>query len=204
VSESALRQIWRQWRSSERTATPDRALDVMDTTVRALKAHRVPDWERGWELSTALSRLGFLLSFYDDRLDDARAALEQARDPGPADGWVTGWNLANVAARTGQFALAGTLLDEVEVQAANAAAADLIFFVPGRTAVSCVVGFEAATAPALFALQRTLVAYLAQQASLPELETMIRSCDAAGDVGSAVATWVADSIIAVLPGFGEA
>ena len=72
VSDMAVLRAWGDWRAAEDGTMPDRVVAVAETTARALKAHRVPDWERGWELSQALSRLGFLLSLYDDRLDEAR------------------------------------------------------------------------------------------------------------------------------------
>lgn len=199
VASSAVYRLWDQWLSGDRSVPPDDALAVAESTVEALREHRVPDWERGWELSTALSHKGFLLSLYPDRVDAARDALTQARSRGPADGWVTLWNLANIAARKGEWGNAQQLLDalgdDVQVTVAH-----LLFFVPGRQPVSTVVRVDGASAPALVSLQRALVAYLSGEAVLEELRAALDSCADAGDVVAEAATWVAESIVAQLPG----
>jgi hypothetical protein len=99
VASMALQAMWRTWLEGPRSAPPSEITDLMRDAVGALREHRVPDWERGWELSGALSRLGFLLSLEEDRLLEARDTLNEARERGPADGWVTEWNQINVAFR---------------------------------------------------------------------------------------------------------
>ena len=69
LSDQAIHRAWNEWRAAADGTPPDRVLAITNTAVDALRLHRVPDWERGWELSASLSRLGFLLSFYDERLN---------------------------------------------------------------------------------------------------------------------------------------
>lgn len=201
VSDAAVFAAWGAWRDTDRPAAPDTVLALVETTVGALRAHRVPDWERGWELSMSLSRLGFILSFYDDRLEEAREVLEQAKDPGPADGWVTDWNLSNIAARLGNYAEALSKLDEIAEGVRQATFAHLAMFVPGREAIASVITLDAASAAAVYVLQRGLIAYLAQEIKLAELQATIELCAGSGPVGAEVAAWALSSLATTqLPG----
>jgi len=190
AAEGALRTSWPRWLNGRRLDTPDTTRALLEVTVRALRGHRVPDWERGWELSRALSRLGFVLSFYDESLDNARQALEQAMQPGPGDSWVTKWNLAYLDARDGEFTNACGRLDEVERYMDESLSAHVLFFVPGRPAIQSVIALQQEAAHAVFALQYTLLAYMGGSASDEQLERMLTSCERAPSPGPEVSEWV--------------
>jgi hypothetical protein len=110
---SAIARLFDKWRSGEASDGLAQSIAVSEETIDALHTQRSADRERGWELSIAYSRLGFLLSLSDGRLDDARQALLQAQERGPGDSWVTDWNLANVAARRGDLSEARSRLAKV-------------------------------------------------------------------------------------------
>jgi hypothetical protein len=162
LAASAVNKLFDGWLSDHDADGLQRALDLADDAVRALQEQRVSDLERGWEFSDMLSRRGFLLSLADNRLTDAAADLERARKRGPADGWVTDWNLANVAVRRGEHEEAQAHLTKASEQAEGEEdAAVAAFHVPGRAARDSVVRITNEALKLLLPLQRAIIGRLA-------------------------------------------
>ena len=82
----ALRERYSAWAAGEREEGPTHAAELSRRIVDTLRMRRSPD---RWELSRALSRHGLMLSLFEERTDEALAALEDAIERGPGDGWVT-------------------------------------------------------------------------------------------------------------------
>jgi hypothetical protein len=192
---AAVGQIFITWWEGEHEDGPVEALAIAEESVSAMRARSTPDWERGWESSNMLSRLGFLLSLFKERLDDARAALEKSREHGPADGWVTHWNLANVAARLGDWPEARRELGTVEKRIDGwTGHAYLTFFVPGRDARHSLVLLKEDTVRPLLSLQRAIIDHAATGDD-PATQLSAVQERASEDEGlEAVSHWVADSL----------
>jgi hypothetical protein len=132
---------------------------ICEESIAVMRAGDRSDRELGGEMSATLSRLGFLQSLDDGRLEDARKNLEEARLVGEADHWVTGWNLANVLAREGMTEPALGLLDEVRTEVTEPNSwVTVLFTVPGRApAESLVRATSGEGVAALFALQEAIL-----------------------------------------------
>jgi hypothetical protein len=164
-----------------------------------LRTQRSADRERGWELSIAYSRLGFLLSLSDGRLDDARQALLHAQERGPGDSWVTDWNLANVAARTGDLSEARSRLAKVADRVPDwtelGGTAVAVFYVPGRPAEESIVTFNQETGGALFMLQQAVLDHVGGDEDSESMIAALKACaENMDDKTRAVAEWVAEML----------
>jgi hypothetical protein len=116
-------------------------------------------WQRGVFLGPLLSNLGFLLSFDDDQLEEARSALLESLAEGEGDDWVTRWNVANVAARIGELGEALNSLNELERDLGDwDSSAHVLMFVPGLEARKSMIHVNGkAAARAVLGLQRALI-----------------------------------------------
>jgi hypothetical protein len=158
-----------------------------------MRATGLSERELSGELSAMLSRVGFLKSFDDELLGEAREALEDALRIGEADGWVTRWNLANVAARQSDTPSAKEQLAKVieEVAGWNSTAS-LLIFVPGRAAADSLVNATPGGFLDLLELQRAVVDAVAAGDGV--LNGIVERCRASDDVATAqAASWVAES-----------
>lgn len=130
----AVHNLFDRWRKD---CDPDdlaRAQRIADEAVDTMRATGLSEAELGGELSGMLSRAGFLKSFDDDLLDEARTALEDAVRTGEADTWATRWNLANIALRTGAQDIALEHLGHVAdaVPEGSSPKGTVLFYVPNR------------------------------------------------------------------------
>ncbi|MBB4663455.1 hypothetical protein [Conexibacter arvalis] len=177
---NAMHAEFRDWDGGD----PEAALALATRTVAALRGARVQDT---WDLSIALSHLGFVRSLFEDRLSEARDALIEALERGPADGWPTQWNLANVSARAGDSGHAIDVLDRLRPQTVNAPPdASVTFFVPGRLARDTMVSITEQNALAMLDLQRLVIGFVENPDRLPDLERAL--VDA---INPETAEWVA-------------
>jgi hypothetical protein len=201
---AAVSKLFGGWHDGDDADGLDRALALADMAVHALREQRVPDWERGWELSEMLSRRGFLRSLYEDSLMDAAADLRQAGERGPADGWVTDWNLANIALRVGDYDQVVRYMTKVEqaLQAdtekalqAGPETAIAAFYVPGRRAVDSVLLLSPRNLDVLLPLQRAIVDSMFAQGS-PELlsAALDACCEHEHESVATIVGWVQDAI----------
>jgi hypothetical protein len=192
AAPSAVMRLFGDWWKGERADGLERAVAVAREAVEAMRAQRVPDWERRWETSNMLSRLGFLLSLFEDRIEDARTALTQAQECGPGDGWVTNWNLANLAARLGEFDDAKRRLEEIEERLSEwGGEAYVVFFVPGRPAQNSLVKLTSETSQALFALQLAIIERSAGRDDSARVSGAINACrELPNEDAHAVAEWI--------------
>jgi hypothetical protein len=159
-----------------------------------MRATGLSELELGGELSGMLSRVGFLKSFNDALLDEARVALEEALHTGSADTWVTNWNLANIAARQADPAAAAEQLGRVEETIADwNGYAFVLFFIPDRRAAECLIKITDAGIASLVELQRAVLPQTGT--GQDELRELLDRCRATGDVGCGqAAEWVAASV----------
>jgi len=187
VAIEAVHQLFKAWREGTEAAGLERAIRTCEESIEVIRAGDQTDLERGGELSGSLSRLGFLKSFDEARLGEARAALEEAQRIGQADGWVTDWNLANVAMREGEVNAALKRLDKVEAGLETLTGwASLLFHVPGRAPEECLLDVKQAGVEPLLALQRALI-----EGDTAAREAAIKSARGSGDDGAALAAdWV--------------
>lgn len=158
VSVGVVMGLFDAWRKGSGPAGLERAIRATEESIEVMRAGEESDQELGGELSTSLSRLGFLRSLADDEPDDARAALEEAQRIGSGDGWVTDWNLANLLAREGDADGALARLDRVvEVFETVKDGATVIFHVPGREPADCLLDVKGKGVLPLIALQRAVI-----------------------------------------------
>jgi hypothetical protein len=135
AAKSAVHMLFDRWSNDRDSHDLTCAQRIADEAVATMRETGLSDRELGGELSKMLSRVGFLKSFDDALLDDARTALEDALCVGAADGWVTKWNLANIAARQGDPDKATAYLSEVRADLEDwRGNAFVLVFVPGRAA----------------------------------------------------------------------
>jgi hypothetical protein len=192
AAKSAVHLLFDRWIEDRDGQALSRAQQIAVEAVATMRESGLSDRELGGELSAMLSRVGFLKSFDDALLHEARAALEDALRTGAADGWVTKWNLSNVAARLGDRDGAHVYLEEVSHDIKDRPVrAFILFFVPGRSAADCLVSVSNGAEPVL-ELQRVVLA-------MPDdpggLVSVIDDCRATGDAGAIqAADWVAESL----------
>jgi hypothetical protein len=154
----AVHTLFGAWREEGDPTELARAIRTCEESTEVMRAGDQSDLELGGELSGTLSRLGFLLSFDDARLDEARSALEEAQRTGKADDWVTDWNLASILAREGKLSAALARLDAAAEDFEGLVNwATLVFHVPGRTASDCVLDVKEDGVRPLLALQRSVI-----------------------------------------------
>jgi hypothetical protein len=194
AAKSAVHMLFDRWLEDRDGQDLSRAQRIADEAVATMRETGLSERELGGELSAMLSRVGFLKSFDDALLGDARTALEDALRTGDADDWVTRWNLANVAARQGDVDEAKVLLGEVrqEIEGYEGWAFVLVF-VPGRADKDSLVKVNS---PGLDALLDLQLAVLAATPDDPgELVSIIDRCRATEDPGAVqAADWVAESL----------
>jgi hypothetical protein len=130
---------------------------IAEESVTVMRATGKADVALAGELSSMLSRLGFLRSFDEERLPSAEEALEDALRSGEAEGWVTKWNLANVCARRGKTERAVSLLQEVKDETGEGANANVLAYIPGRQAVDSLVGVTGKGIDPLIRLQQLII-----------------------------------------------
>ncbi|HET9593467.1 MAG TPA: hypothetical protein VFP17_11185 [Solirubrobacterales bacterium] len=153
----AVHRLFGSWRDGEDPTGLARAIRTCEESTEVMRRSDQSDLELGGELSATLSRLGFLLSFDDARLDEAQTALEEAKRTGKADDWVTDWNLANILARKGDLDAALKRLDASEEGFERLRNwATLLFHTPGRAAADSVLEVKEDGVKPLFALQRAV------------------------------------------------
>lgn len=194
AATSAVHRLFDRWYAGRDDRTLARAQEIGDEAVATMRATGMSEWELGGELSGMLSRVGFLKSFSEETLDQARTALIDALRIGSADTWVTKWNLANVAARQGDSADAMTQLEEVGHLIADwRGQAFVLTFIPGRPPVDCLVKVTDVGIAALLELQRAVVRV--SRGDDVDLSEAIARCRASDDDGPArAAGWVEGSL----------
>ena len=192
----AITVLFGAWLSGDTPDGLERSLEIADDAVRGLREQRLSNSERGWEYSDLLSRRGFLLSLGETRLDEAAADLHRARERGPGDGWVTDWNLANIAIRTADIDQARTHLANVaEHVAAYDGRAVAAFHVPGRAAQESVVQIDGVGLGQLLALQGAIAErLLADGSDEPMLVALAACVESEEDGARTVAGWVRGAI----------
>jgi hypothetical protein len=191
IAEWALRERYSAWAAGDHEEGPAHVAELSGWIVETLRVQRAPD---RWELSAALSRHGFMLSLCEERADEALAALEEALERGPADGWVTSWNIAHVLGRLGEYDRAADTLGAItEAVAAHANQVICSFFLVGRPARHGLVEVTAANAGALHALQLAVFAQLAGASDRDALDDALADCAEADPESMKVAKWVLDA-----------
>jgi hypothetical protein len=192
AANSAVHHLFAKWFETEGGEHLERAKQVAHEALDTMRESAQSDAELDGEFSGMLSRLGFMESFDDARLPEARAALEEALHAGTADGWVTNWNLANVLARLGESAKAAAQL----VMARRACAewsgkASVVVFVPGRSALNSLVNVTDEGVEDLFELQRLVIDGAGAEELAEPIERCQASCD---DWVKKAAGWVVESL----------
>jgi len=193
AATSAVHLLFDRWHEDRDERLLARATQISEEAVATMRATGLSERELSGELSAMLSRVGFLKSFDDELLGEAREALEDALRIGEADGWVTRWNLANVAARQSDTPSAKEQLAKVieEVAGWNSTAS-LLIFVPGRAAADSLVNATPGGFLDLLELQRAVVDAVAAGDGV--LNGIVERCRASDDVATAqAASWVAES-----------
>lgn len=188
IAEWALRERYSAWATGEREEGPVHVAELSGRIVETLRMQRAPD---RWELSGALSRHGFMLSLCEERAEEALAALEEAIERGPADGWVTSWNIAHVLSRLGDYGRAADTLGAIGDAIPNRAICS--FFLPGRPARHSLIEVTAANARAVHALQLAVLAQLAGAPDRDALDDALADCAEADPESMKVAKWVLDA-----------
>ncbi len=187
----ALRERYSAWAAGEREEGPTHAAELSRRIVDTLRMRRSPD---RWELSRALSRHGLMLSLFEERTDEALAALEDAIERGPGDGWVTRWNIAHVLARRGEHSRAADTLDAIANAVGKRANVVMCaFFLPGRPARHSLIDVTAANAAAIYALQLAVIAQLAGAPDRDALDEALADCAEADPEAMKVAKWALDA-----------
>lgn len=190
AASRALQDEIDQWAAEARGDEPERALSLAEFIVDAIRRARPLD---RWDLSIACSHLGFVLSLFEDRLGEAQSALEEARERGPADGWVTAWNLANIAARRGDQKEAARLLNEIGASmAASPAGAVVTFFMPGQRARDTLIRTSPGNARELHTLQLALVQMDSDSTDTGPVEDAIALCLECDPDALRAAKWATD------------
>ena len=194
AATSAVYRSFDQWREKSDENALRTAADIADLAVQTLRATGFSDRELAGELSGMLSRAGFLKSFDEPRLEEARAALEEALRTGVADAWVTRWNLANVRARLGDIDGAVQDLTNIDQPGSATGHAYVLVHVPGRSAAESMVKVTHEAVPMLVNLQRAVLRAVAGQPN--DVETAVLAAASSGDEGAGqMAKWVEQSII---------
>ncbi len=187
----ALRDRYSTWAAGEREEGPVHVAELSGRIVETLRTQRAPD---RWELSRALSRHGFMLSLCEERADEALAALEEANERGPADGWVTTWNVAHILGRRGEYGRAAEALGSIaDAVAKHVSLTFCSFFLPGRPARLSLVEVTAANAGAVHALQLAVIAQLAGAPDRDALDDALADCAESDPESMKVAKWVLDA-----------
>lgn len=191
TAQWALRERYSAWAAGEREEGPAHVAELTGRVVETLRLQRPPD---RWELSAALSRHGFMLSLCEERADEALAVLEEAIERGPADGWVTSWNIAHVLGRLGEYGRAADTLCAIgDAVAKHTKLAFCSFFLPGRPARHSLIDVTAANAGAVHALQLAVLAQLAGARDRDALDDALADCAEADAESMKVAKWVLDA-----------
>jgi hypothetical protein len=165
------------------------ATALADAAIADMRTYRLPRWQQQFFLSTLLSNAGFLKAFDDSRLDEARRDLEDARECGVADVWVTDWNLANIAARQRRYRDALGHLARVGERVADWEGDDaaVVFFVPGVRAADGLISVGSAATEAILSLQRAVVD-MALSGDVPDsFEPAVNACRALDNAGASQA-----------------
>jgi hypothetical protein len=193
VATKSVFDLFDRWREKPEQAEPLRAaIRIVTESIAVMRATGRSDLALSGELSGMLSRLGFLRSFDDGELPAAEEALEEALDSGDAERWITKWNLANVYARRGRKDRALEILREVRDGAAGEESrANVLVFVPGRSAADSLVAVSGAGIESLIQLQLELVSNQASDL----IVAAAAECQATEDPGAMVAAeWALESI----------
>jgi hypothetical protein len=159
-----------------------------------MRATGLSERELSGELSGMLSRLGFLKSFDDEQLDEAKTATEEAIRIGDADGWVTKWNLAHITARGGDISKAQEHLTSAIAAANdwNSSTASILVFVPGRQAADCMIAISPTGLSELLELQAAVFAAVEQDDD--QLSEVVGRCEKSDDPAVVCAAdWIAKS-----------
>jgi hypothetical protein len=189
-----VHKLFARWEDNREGPFLSRATQISEEAVITMRATGLSERELSGELSGMLSRVGFLKSFDDAQLDEARAATEEAIRIGDADGWVTKWNLAHITARRGDILEAQQHLASAVKAASNwsGATASVLVFVPGRQAADCMIAISATGLPELLELQAAVFAAVEQNDG--QLSEIIDRCEASGDPAVVCAAdWIAKS-----------
>jgi hypothetical protein len=190
IATGAVYERFNAWRETGCSEQPDDALRLAESIAAAHRNHRPGE---GWQLSIANSHLGFFLSMYPERLEDAQAVLEHAIARGDGDGWVTKWNLANVAAQRGDYAEARRVLVESTKEIEDGSGhANLSFFVPSEPARATLIEVTPASKAGVRDLQIALFSYLLQQNDVTDVAVRLAAdvCTSTNDpAGGLAASW---------------
>lgn len=190
----AVNALFSEWMQNRDGEVLGRAAALADEAGAAMRESGLPDRELGGQLSAILSRLGFLTSFDDNNLEGAGEALQEALRVGAADGWVTRWNLANIAAREGRFEESQSHLLRVSEDIAGwEGSAFVLFFAPGQAAEDCLVTIHRSSAELLLKLQRSLVRSQLEATEIENLRGLIEECGRTGNADIHRAASFADS-----------
>jgi hypothetical protein len=190
----AVHELFRFWLSGGGTEPLGRARRVAAEAVTTLRKTGRSDLVLHGELAGMLSRLGFLQSFEDGLLGEARVSLEEALRVGAGDGWVTRWNYVNVLGRSGEVDAAIAQLDLLEEEYGGSERMGYVFFfLPGRPTEESFVKIDGLGIGALFDLQRVIL----HGGSGTALQAALQACLESGDEGAeAVAGWVEPPAVA--------
>jgi len=183
--------LFERWREDPADQSLVHAAErIAEESVTVMRATGKSDINLAGELSSMLSRLGFLRSFDEERLPSAEDALEDALRSGEAEGWVTKWNLANVCARQGKTERAVSLLQEVKDETGESVTANVLAFVPGRKAVDSLIGVTGKGIDPLIRLEQLIIS-----GGEPEqIAAAAADCRASEDPGAEqVAEWALQS-----------
>jgi hypothetical protein len=196
AATSAVHLLFGRWYKDRDPGDLARARQIADEAIATMRETGLSERELGGELSGMLSRAGFLKSFDDALLDEARTALEDALRTGETDDWVTKWNLGNVAARQWDAERAMLQLDKVAEAITDwRGNAFVLFFVPGRAAADCLLNVTDVGVAALVALERGVMATMHEDSG--DLGAIVERCRTSGDPAAAqAADWVDESLAA--------
>jgi hypothetical protein len=156
AATGAVHKLFQRWVEDRDPLFLARATQISEEAVATMRASGLSERELDGELSGMLSRVGFLKSFDDELLHEARLATEEAMRIGEADGWVTKWNLAHIAARQGDIPTARQQLKIAAEAAAGwstTATASVLVFVPGRPTADCMIEVTEVGLPDILKLQ---------------------------------------------------
>jgi hypothetical protein len=194
----AVHKLFARWEEDREGPFLTRATQISEEAVSTMRASGLSERELDGELSGMLSRVGFLKSFDDALLDEAKTATEEAIRIGEADGWVTKWNLAHIAARQGDVSGAREQL-EIVVEAATGwssrATASVLVFVPGRPAADCMLAISDTGLEDLLRLQGGVLGAVEHEDI--DLAEIVEGCEGSDDPAVVLAAgWVAEAFAA--------
>lgn len=116
-----------------------------------------------------------------------------AIERGPADGWVTSWNIAHMLGRLGSYGRAGETLRAISPEVAKHAHPTICsFFLRGRPARHSIVQVTAGNSRAVHALQLAVIGQLARECDRDALDDALTDCAEADPESMRVAKWVLD------------